>query len=351
MPRRFIIVILLALANLSVFAVAEAAPSVERPAAAPAGPGTVVAVLDTGVSTTHSGLKNAVLPGVDLVEADGDADDANGHGTAVAARIGSACPSCRILPVRVLSSSGSAPWARVAAGVIWAVDHDARVINVSIAGDAGSEALREAIAYAVSRDVLVVASAGNRGDAAPQYPAAYDGVVGVAATRASGKLADWSSRGAWVDIAAPGCSLLPMVLGTYAWACGTSFAAPLAAGVAGLARAVDPAASATTIAGRLPALLASAHAPDGTLRISGRAQPGETLRATAAGFSRDRDLGERVRWFRCAAKSSPHACVAVSTGSAYRVPSTDTGWSLVARVVTGPFGGLWLAASARLAVG
>ena len=319
MPRRFIIVILLALANLSVFTVAEAAPSVERPAAAPAGPGTVVAVLDTGVSTTHPGLKSAVLP----------ADDANGHGTAVAARIGSACPSCRILPVRVLSSSGSAPWARVAAGVIWAVDHDARVINVSIAGDAGSEALREAIAYAVSRDVLVVASA---------------------ATRASGKLADWSSRGAWVDIAAPGCSLLPMVLGTYAWACGTSFAAPLAAGVAGLARAVDPAASATAIASRLPALLSSAHAPDGTLRISGQALPGATLRATAAGFSRDRDLGERVRWFRCAAKSSPHACVAVSTGYAYRVRSTDTGWSLVARVVTEPFGGLWLAASARLAV-
>lgn len=343
-------VILLALANLSVFAVAEAASGVERPAAAPAGPGTVVAVLDTGVSTTHPGFGSSVLPGADLVDGDGDADDDNGHGTAVAARIGSACPSCRILPVRVLSSSGSAPWTRVAAGVVWSVDHGARVINVSIAGPDGSDALRDAIAYAVSRDVLVVASAGNRGDNTPQYPAAYDGVVGVAATQSGGKLADWSSRGTWVDVAAPGCSALPMVLGTYAWACGTSFAAPFAAGIAGLARSVDSAADAATIASRLPALLASAYAPVGTVRVSGTALPGATLRANATGFSRDRDLGERVRWFRCAPDSSPHACVAVSAGPAYRVRPADTGWSLVARLVTEPFGGLWLAASARLPV-
>ena len=348
MPRRFVLLILLALANLSVFAVAEAASSVERTAGALERTGTLVAVLDTGVSTVR--LTTAVLPGIDLVEADGDADDENGHGTAVAARIGSVCPSCTILPVRVLSSSGSAPWSRVAAGVVWAVDHGATVINVSIAGPDGSEGLRDAIAYAVSRDVLVVASAGNRGDATLQYPAAYEGVVGVAATGAGGKLADWSSRGAWVDVTAPGCSPLPMVLGTYAWACGTSFAAPLAAGVAGLARAVDPAASAATIAGLLPALLTPARGPDGALRITGRPRPGATLRATAAGFSGERDLGERVRWFRCAADSSPHDCSAVSTGAAYRVRPADTGWTLVARVVTEPFGGLWLAASARLLV-
>ena len=239
-------------------------------------------------------------------------------------------------PVRVLSSSGSAPWARVAAGVVWAVDHGATVINVSIAGPDGSDALRDAVAYAVERDVLVVASAGNRGDATPQYPAAYDGVVGVAASGAGGALADWSSRGSWVDVTAPGCSTLPMVLGTHAWACGTSFAAPLVAGVAALSRAVDPSASAATIAGRLPRLLASAQAPEGTLRITGRPLPGATLRATATGFSRDRDLGERIHWFRCARNSSPHSCATVSTARAYRVRVADAGWVLVARVVTEP---------------
>lgn len=350
MPRRFALVILLALANLSVFAVAEAASSLEGATGSPAAPGVVVAVLDTGIWTSHPAPAGAPLPGVDLVDADGDPDDENGHGTAVAARVSSACPSCRILPVRVLSSSGSAPWARVAAGVVWAVDHGASVINVSIAGPGGSEALRDAIDYAVARDVVVIASAGNRGDTAPQYPAAYDGVVAVAASTGE-HLADWSSRGDWVDVAAPGCSPLPMIAGTDAWACGTSFAAPLAAGLAGLARSMDGAASAATIARRLPALLASARALEGTVRISGRPRPGAVLRASAAGFGRDRDLGEHVRWFRCATGSPPHACTAVSTAATYRVRPADRGWTLVARVVTEPFGGLWLASSPRLAVG
>lgn len=350
MLRRLFPVILLALASLSVFAVAEAASGIEPALDAPAAAGVVVAVLDTGVSASQQAPAGAPLAGIDLVDADGDPEDENGHGTAVAARITAACPGCKILPVRVLSSSGSAPWARVAAGVVWAVDHGAEVINVSIAGPDGSEALRNAVEYALAHDAVVVASAGNRGDTTPQYPAAYEGVVAVAATT-GGKLADWSSRGDWVDVSAPGCASLPMVLGTYAWACGTSFAAPLAAGLAGLARGVDTGVSAATIASRLPALLASARAPGGTVRVAGRPQPGALLRASAAGFSGERDLGERTRWFRCAAGSPPHACTAVSTTGAYRVQASDRGWTLVARVVTKPFGGLWLASSPRLAVG
>ena len=146
-------VILFALANLSVFAVAEAASSVESASASAAGQneplfgsqwalravglpdrssaagaGTIVAVLDTGVSPVHPELAGRVLPGIDLVDADTDADDENGHGTAVAAMIAAdgangvgiagACWKCSILPVRVLSSGGAAPWARVAEGVV-----------------------------------------------------------------------------------------------------------------------------------------------------------------------------------------------------------------------------------------
>lgn len=385
MSRRFLAVILLALANVSVFAVAEAASSVERSGGGTAGrseplfasqwalravglpdrpsasgAGTTVAVLDTGVSPVHPELAGRVLPGIDLVDRDADADDENGHGTAVAAMIAAdgangvgiagACWRCRILPVRVLTSGGAAPWERIAAGIVWAVDHGARVINVSIAGTGESAELRDAVAYASARDVLVVASAGNTGDARPQYPAALDGVVGVAAADAGGRLYDWSSRGAWVDLAVPGCSPLPMVFGTYAWACGTSFAAPLAAGVAALARGADPSASATAIADRLPDLVRHARQRQGSLRVLGSASPGETLRAVATGFAGPRDLGERVRWFRCSAGASPHACVAVSDGAAYRVRPSDGGFTLVARVVTEPFGGLWLAASRPLPV-
>lgn len=387
MALRILFVLAIAVANLSVLAVAEADSSVEAPtrmnapgATEPlfstqwalravglpgtrsaAGPGTIVAVLDTGVSPTHPELAGRVLPGVDLVSLDDDADDENGHGTAVAAMIAAngangvgiagACWSCFILPVRVLSSGGAAPWSRVAAGVVWAVDHGARVINISISGTDESSELRTAIAYAAERDVLVVASAGNSGDERPQFPAAFDGVVGVAATDAAGKVYDWSSHGSWVDLAMPGCSPLPMIFGTYAWACGTSFAAPLASGLAALARGADPAASAATIAARLPSLVPSSSASAATLKVAGRPHPGATLRAIATGFAGAADLGERVRWFRCArAAASPHACNAVSAAGTYRVRAADAGSTLVARVVTEPFGQLWLASTARLVV-
>lgn len=382
MSRRLLAVILLAVANVCVFAATEAASSTERKAAGQseplfssqwalravgvpdrldaAGPGTVVAVLDTGVSPVHPELVGRVLPGTDLVDHDGDADDENGHGTAVAAMIAAngangvgiagACWRCRILPVRVLTSSGAAPWERVAEGIVWAVDHGARVINISIAGTGDSAQLRAAVAHAVANDVLIVASAGNTGHEQPQYPAALEGVVAVAATDPGGRLYDWSARGPWVDLAVPGCSPLPMVFGTYAWACGTSFAAPLAAGIAALVRASDPAAPAVEVASRLPSLVWQAGTATGSVTVAGRPQQGTVLRAAATGFAGARDLGEQVRWFRCVGGESPHACVAVSTGSLYRVAAADAGSRLVARLVTEPFGGLWLAASRPLRV-
>jgi hypothetical protein len=215
MSRWIVVLTLLGLANLFVFAVAEAAPGLTAEGH------TVVAVIDTGVSLPAG---SSVLPGVDFVAPGTDAADENGHGTEVAATLARNCGDCALLPVRVLSRSGAAPWSRVAAGIVWAVDHGASVVNVSIAGPSGSPALHEAVRYAARSGVLVVASAGNTGGTEPQFPAAYPGVVAVAATDPSGRLADWSSRGAWVDTLAPGCGrrthrAVP--------ACGTSFAAPV----------------------------------------------------------------------------------------------------------------------------
>lgn len=327
---------LLAAACLSVLAVAEAAPGIVRPAEA----GSVVAVLDTGVTASVPELAGRTLPGIDLVDGAAGPADPNGHGTAVASAVAGACPACRILPVRVLSSKGAAPWSRVAEGIVRAVASGARVINVSIAGAGGSSELREAVAYAVARDVLVVAAAGNTAAAEPQYPAAYPGVVAVGAARS-----EWSARGGWVDLLAPGCASLPTSPRERGWACGTSFAAPAAAGVAGRERGLDRDAPAGAIARRLPALVTLDSAP-ATVRVSGSARPGATLHATATGVAG----GERLRWFRCAAAAGPHECAAVSTGARYRVRPADVGATLVARVVTGSFGGLWLASSARLPV-
>ena len=338
MSRRLVIaaLTLLATANLSAFAVAEPASGVEPSDAV------VVAVLDTGVSPS-SGAR--LLPGIDLVAGDDDAADENGHGTAVAATIARHCDSCTVLPVRVLSRAGTAPWARIAAGIVWAVDNGARVVNVSIAGPNGSAALRDAVTYAAARNVLVVASAGNTGDARRQYPAAYGSVVAVAAADSSGRLADWSSRGGWVDVIAPGCGKLRQSGGSD-WACGTSFAAPLVAALAGAAFAADPAADPAAVAAALPARAAAAQPRQTTtLRVSGTARPGSLLRASLSGAR-----GRPLRWFRCTATGSPHACAVVSTGATYRVRTGDAGWTLVARATTRPFAGLWLASSPRLAV-
>ena len=326
---------LLAVANLAAFAVAEAAPG-----GGGAAPQTVVAVLDTGVSLPSA---ERMLPGVDLVAGDDDAADENGHGTAVAAVIAENCRTCAILPVRVLSSNGTAPWSRVAAGIVWAVDHGARVVNVSIAGSRGSTALRDAVAYAAARDVLVIASAGNGGDARPQYPAAYRGVVAVAATDSSGRLADWSSRGAWVDLSASGCGELPVPKSGRVWTCGTSFAAPRVAAAAGLRLAERASASAGDLAAALSTSVPSRSRT--VLQVTGRAEPGSLLRASVS------VRGGSVRWYRCGTGGSPYGCTAVSAGPTYRVRAADSGQALVARAVTGTFAGLWLASSPRLAVG
>jgi len=338
MPRRYTVLGFFLLANLLAFAAAEAA-------AGPAGelPGTVVAVVDTGVLKRPG---TALEAGIDLVDGDADPHDPSGHGTAVAAGVMAACPGCTILPVRVLSRAGTAPWARVAAGIVWAVDHGADVVNVSIAGPGGSSELRAAVSYARRHDVLVVAAAGNAADARPAYPAAYADVVGVAAEDADGRLHDWSSSGAWVDLAAPGCATLPIGR-SLAAACGTSFAAPLVAGIAALERAADPEASAREIARRLPGLVSARRRGIATtLEVFGTPTIGEVVRATASASA----VGARVRWFRCAAAAGVHGCTLVSATPAYRVSTIDVGSTLVARLVTKPFGGLWLAASSPLAV-
>jgi subtilisin family serine protease len=221
-------------------------------------PRTIVAVVDTGVEASHPDLAGNVLRGFDFVNHDTNASDDNGHGTAVAgvvaARanneigIAGACWTCTVLPVKVLDQGGTGLTSDVAAGIIWAADRGARVINLSLGGFGTTVALTDALAYAADRDIVLVGAAGNDGSSARFHPAADDNVIGVAATDPLDRLYPWSNRGAWVDVAAPGCNPTLWPRSGYAGFCGTSSASPVVAGLAAMIRSSKPKASAEEVA-------------------------------------------------------------------------------------------------------
>lgn len=212
------------------------------------GTGTVIAVVDTGVDATHEDLTGRVLAGYDFVNGDANPADDNWHGTAVAGTaaargnngigIVGAAWNASVLPVKVLNAKGQGDDADVAAGITYAADHGADIINLSLGGVDESPALLSAIEYAVSHGSVVVAAAGNAGSDAPHYPAAYapqvDGLLAVGATDDWGVLTEFSSWGDWVSVAAPGLQIVVPYLGGYGLADGTSFSAPLVSGVAAL---------------------------------------------------------------------------------------------------------------------
>ncbi len=214
-------------------------------------PSVTIAVLDTGVDESHEDLEGAVTAGRDFVGDDASVD-AHGHGTlsagVAAARadnlrgVAGACWECGILAVRVLDEDGQGTVADVSAGIRYAAEEGADVIALSLGRARPSNTLALAVNDAVARGSLVIAAAGNEGATDEFYPAAYDNVVGVAGSRENDARYSWSNHGPWVSLAAPGCNVSTTndASDRYGWYCGTSSAAPLAAGVAGLAFAHDP---------------------------------------------------------------------------------------------------------------
>lgn len=218
----------------------------------------VVAVVDTGVQPSHPDLANHLLDGRDFVNKDNNSKDDNGHGTAVAGVIGAlaangvgvagGCNRCRILPVKVLDSSGGGYWSVAAKGIIWAADQGAHVINLSFGGPTGSSTLAGAVAYARSKGAVVVAAAGNNGTSGYFYPAAYSGVISVAASTDMDLRYSWSNYSSgWVTLAAPGCTWTSKWWNTYGSFCGTSAAAPVVASIAGLVKSMTPTLTSSNI--------------------------------------------------------------------------------------------------------
>jgi subtilisin family serine protease len=253
----------------------------------------IVAVLDSGVDTTNPDLAGNIwtnakeVPG-DSIDNDGNGyvDDVHGwnfiessndprpqvtagatvaglnHGTVIAGIVGSqgnnslagtgVAWDVQILPVRVLDSTGSGSTVTVAQGITYATQAGANIINLSFVGSGVSPTLATAIANAQAAGVLIVAAAGNENldlDVTPQYPACYDGVLGVASVDSQDVKSSFSNYGSCIDLSAPGENIASTqfyepsqgytAISGAGWY-GTSVASPFVAGSAALLKALTP---------------------------------------------------------------------------------------------------------------
>jgi thermitase len=175
------------------------------------GTGIKVAVLDTGV-TDHEDLVGLKITHQDFVQ---DGKPYDGHGTAMTGLIagkdpqnGGVSPESEILDYRVADAEGVGNVATLSEAIIKAVDEGARVINISLGTTAESRMLAKAVEYAIAKNVIVVAAAGNEQASQLAYPAAYQGVISVAAIDAKGRQAYFSNSGDGLFIAAPGVGIV-----------------------------------------------------------------------------------------------------------------------------------------------
>ena len=218
--------------------------------------GAPIAIVDTGIDATHQDLVGQVAPGAGCLTGvclpGGLTIDDNGHGTlnagAAAASanngvgIAGLAHGARLIPVKALNATGTGTYAGIAAGIIWAADSGAKVVNLSLGGTAFSQTLCDAVEYALDKGAFVDAASGNLGISDPVYPASCPGVVGVGATDPSDAVPAWSDTGSGnVFVTAPGV----LVHGTYpgdkyALGTGTSVATALVSGLASLLLAQNP---------------------------------------------------------------------------------------------------------------
>ena len=225
------------------------------------GAGVTVAVIDSG-SGPHPDLNANLDTGRTMfgsIDSAGVVDvDVAGHGSHVSGIIAAVAdnaiggsgvaPQARILPIRVLDSFGSGDSKDVSKAVRFAVDAGVKVINLSLGGATESTSLTAAIQYAVDRNVLVVAAAGNgTADSTPKWPAASDLALAVTAVDRTNGVTSFDQRGEYIDLAAPGSSILSTASNDYKIQSGTSMAAAFVTGAAALLFAAQPSITAAQV--------------------------------------------------------------------------------------------------------
>ena len=252
-----------------------------------------IGIVDTGADVTHPDLATKAPETWDVVHHRTSVTDRDGHGTFVSALAAGSVSNdegiagfggdAQLLMVRAVGASDTFSDVDEAAAIVYAVDHGAKIVNLSLGGVGASELENRAIEYAVAHNVLLVAAAGNEHEAGNpiEYPAAAlqppgsngQGGVGlsVAASTMAGKRASFSNTGTQISLAAPGENVFSAIAvgssrsswpryalpgsqsGLYGWSSGTSFATPEVAGAAALVWAANPALSPQQVAALLKA--------------------------------------------------------------------------------------------------
>lgn len=215
----------------------------------------VVAVVDSGVTPSKQ-LAKHLVPGWNLVDNDATTTDGYGHGTELAGIVAAQCPTCAIMPVRVLGNGGLGAVPTVVQGVHWAVAHGAQVVNLSMTTSYDDSDLSTAIEWAVNQGVTVTVAAGNQG-----APTAYPGVatpdaIVVGSIDSTGQRFNWSNYGPWVNVVAPGVIAARSLTGKLVSATGTSASAAYVAARAGDLLSCQPTLPPASVLQRLKTSLA-----------------------------------------------------------------------------------------------
>ncbi|WP_409343744.1 S8 family serine peptidase [Paenibacillus sp. MBLB4367] len=209
----------------------------------------IIAVVDTGIDLDHPDLKDNLVPGANLIQPSKPPMDDKGHGTNVAGVLAAAADNdkgiagllwnAKIMPIKALESDGTGDEEKLGEGIRYAVDHGAKIVVLSLGINKYSSYMSAIIDYAEERGVLLVAAAGNEGNAV-RYPAAYPTVLAVGGVGKDNKPEALSNFGPELDIVAPWDVFTTAIRGTYTEKNGTSLAAPQVAAVSALLWSIHP---------------------------------------------------------------------------------------------------------------
>lgn len=215
------------------------------------GNGVTVAVLDSGVDLLHPDMVGQLVAGYNVVSPGTDPQDDSGHGTKVSGIIAAAtnntvgvaglAPQAKIMPVKIFEATGNTTDGNIVNGITWAVNNGAKVINISFGATSYSNGVKDAIEWAFSQGVVLVASSGNVGDTSTYFPASYPQVISVGSTSQAEARSSFSNYGSYLSLVAPGENIYSTAWvtnatpqSTYTLDSGTSFSTPQVAAAAAL---------------------------------------------------------------------------------------------------------------------